>query len=876
MFFFYLCLLGWFDWQVIKDNDFTVMYKPGYEWEALQTLAAADKCRARVWQLTGSRPAHLPLVIEDIGTSTNGFADPVFYSVHVFTYPPAAGSSLEGIEDWYRLVTAHEYTHIAHMTTTSGLPRYLTAVMGRLFQPNMYSPGWIIEGITVYSESQISPYEGRLNDGFFESFIGCRASNGSFPSIVEATNEPRSFPAGKIYLYGGTFYEYLTQQYGVDAHARFFKTYGSFPWAPVSAFFPALGLDIAARRIYGRSFPALFDQWRHYEEKRNALWHNQGTRLTRHGWYNTSLVENNGVLYFAYTKPLATDAFQEITVTKIMELDPETGKERILCALDNAITSPLKLHDDHLYFTTPEICRAANVSERGFGITSVLHCLDLNTGQFETLFREDIRGFCVLPDNAILYSRDKPHAFGSELWRYEKNTDHRQMVFDSDYLINELDADSQRIVVTARQNNENWDLYSFELKKGLHPLVTSPWLEGNINLKDDACVYSANYDSRYAVYLCDLSDTSLYALTETGSAHAGDIIGDTLYYIGLTADGFDIFKTPLDCRPIPPFPLRPQTTPHSQPGFPSYTRGNYLDVCATVIPTIRMPFIFPADTTWRSWVYGGLLAGKDATNENYYTLVTGYDQLAQRPVIDLTLDSYFFAPVPVSVNCRYSDEVNVRADYPLFYRLQPGLSHLIVSCNARAFDSLQRSEFTPIVQVGYHLPFVRISGTARFPLERQTLGSDIDRTAYIVTCGTDLAIGGGSLIANITGFNDAQNPDTLSVKLRGLETSLSAPRGLIIKTRYSHRLFPVRWGLWNPNIYFEDAFGAFFYETAFLGPQGHHSSLGVEVKLETKLGLGFIPLTPSVGLAWDPDPDPGQDETWMPHMFVTLNSALDL
>ncbi|HEX7319196.1 MAG TPA: hypothetical protein VF399_02425 [bacterium] len=875
-FLFFCALISWFDWQVIKDKNFTVLYKPGYEWEALQALAAADQCRTSVWQLTGSRPAHLPLVIEDIGTSTNGFADPVFYSVHLFTYPPAAGSSLESIENWYRTVATHEYTHIVHLTTTTGISRCLTAVMGRLFQPNMYSPGWIIEGITVYAESQTSPYEGRLNDGFFESFISCRASDGSFPSIIEATNEPRAFPSGKIYLYGGTFYEYLTQQYGTDAHARFFKTYGSYPWAPVSAFFPALGLDIAARRIYGRSFPALFDQWRQYEEKRNASWHNQGTKITRHGWHNTSLVENNGFLYFAYTMPLATDAFQEVTVTKIMELDPETGRERILCTLDKAITSPLKLHDDHLYFTTPEIRRAANVSERGFGMTSVLHRLDIKTGWLETLFREDIRGFCVLPGNAVLYSRDRPHAFGSELWRYDKNTGHRQMVFESDYLINELDADSLRIMATARQNNENWDLYLFDVETGLSPLVTSPWSEGNINLKDDACVYSANYDSRYAVHLCDLSDTALYALTEAGSAYAGDIIGDALYYIGLTSDGFDIYKTPLDCRPIPPFPPRSQITPPSQPGFPSYARGSYLDVCATMVPAIRIPFIFPADTTWHSWVYGGLLAGQDATNENYYTLVMGYDQLAQRPVIDLLLDSYFFAPVPVSINYRYSDEMNVRADYPFFYRLQPGFSHLIVSCNVRAFDSLQRSEFTPILQAGYHLPFVRISGAARFPLERTTLGSDLNRTGFIASCGADLVIGGGSLIATVTGFNDAQNPDTPSVKLHGLETSHSAPHGMIIKTRYAHRLFSVRWGLWNPNIYFEDAFCTFFYETAFLGPQDRHSSLGIEIKIETKTGFGFIPLAPSVGVAWDPDPDPDHDDALVPRVFMTLISVLNL
>ena len=138
--------------------------------------------------------------------------------------------------------------------------------------------------MTVYSESKISPYEGRLNDGFFDSYLGTSSSGNTFPSIVEATNEPLSFPYGKIYLYGGEFFSFLSRTYGEEHFAQFFKTYGSYPWAPLSVLFPCTGLDIAARKTFGHSFPALFSQWRDAEKERFADLSDHGIRVTHTGW----------------------------------------------------------------------------------------------------------------------------------------------------------------------------------------------------------------------------------------------------------------------------------------------------------------------------------------------------------------------------------------------------------------------------------------------------------------------------------------------------------------------------------------------------------------------------------------------------------------
>ena len=167
-------LYMWFDWKTLKTDDFTVIYKEEYYWEALHTLQTLEYYKDNVAGIIGDGQRNLPVVIEDVGAVSNGYANPIFNNVHIFTHPPGFAYRMEGIENWYRAVAVHEHAHILHLSKTMGMSRLLTNAFGSLFAPNIYSPGWITEGITVYCESQITPNEGRLNDGFL---VGTESSS---------------------------------------------------------------------------------------------------------------------------------------------------------------------------------------------------------------------------------------------------------------------------------------------------------------------------------------------------------------------------------------------------------------------------------------------------------------------------------------------------------------------------------------------------------------------------------------------------------------------------------------------------------------------------------------------------------------------------
>lgn len=847
-----LCLCGWFNWETLKTDDFTLIYKKEYYWEAIQTLRNLEYYKNNVRDLIGDGQRNLPVVIEDVGAISNGFANPVFNNVHVFTYTPGSAYRMQGIESWYRSVTVHEYAHIVHLSKTRGFAGILTNVFGSLFAPNIYSPGWVTEGITVFSESQVSAYEGRLNDGFFDGYVAARAHGEAMPSIVEATNAPVDFPFGTYYLYGGEFMNFLAQRYGEDKFSDFSNRYGSYFWAPLSAILPLTGLDVAARHVYGKSFPSLFDEWQQYEQNRHVDWRPAGFQITKQGWYIYSLKALGSRLYYVRSKPIKLDGFYYRSLVQVVEMDPRDGQERILASLSGTITAPLRIVGKKLYYTTRQLTSGyANVFYGGFGVVSNLHVIDLVTGEDKILLTDGIRGFCVLPDGRVLYSKDKAHGFGSVLWIHEGHD--TRMLFETELLINELEANEKHIVISARDDFENWDVYLLDYDaQRFTPVVASPWIEGSIALKNDLLLFTANYDKTYAIYMYDLRTDGLYGLTEGGYADYGVIIDDTVYFLGMSKEGFDVYKREFEPRSLE----LPQAENPEKPDLENMDldvrRGGYGDVLKTLVPAFRMPFVLPTKKDFSEWAYGLLFLGGDATNENIYGGIMARLPDEEDLIFNLLWQSRFFAPLDMVFFYDYKNSFEYTVAYPALLSLEHGIRNLTVFLDGRVFDGLSRSEFAPGVALAFQYPYTTVSARLSFPFERQSWGSEVNRSAQKIHLGLRQIVKAGELRLFTDAYVDHHNPDTPSFSIRGYD-SISAPASVSVTAEYGRRLCSIHWGLWNPNLYFEDLYWTVFTDCAWVDGGDTYYSAGCELRLETKTGFGFVQLVPRLGVAFTSD-----------------------
>ncbi len=854
MLFYILFIVGGLDWQVLKTENLVIIYKPGYEYEALQTLFNLEYYRVNVISLTGHNPRRVPVVLEDVGLLSNGYADPFFYNIHIFTNPPNFDYYLEGGEDWFRNVGVHEFTHIAHMTRTAGLSRLLTNAFGSVFQPNMYAPGWLIEGITVYAESQISPYEGRLNDGFFNSYLERRVAQGEVPTLVEVTNEPLSFPYGKIYLYGGEFFDFLAKKYGRESFARFFQVYGSHFWAPITPLLPFLGVDRAASKVYGKRFPALFSEWRDYLKGQPMEKDYKATRLTCGGWYIPTMVSYQHKIYYVREKPIKLGCFRYRILVQLMEYDLKTKKERVFTTIESWLTTKMRLHKNILYFCTAEFQHTKNnIYLNGWGITSVLKKIDLDSKRSERLFSDEIRTFCILDDSTIIYIKNRKGDFGSEIWLATSRK--RKKLFEIEYLINDIATDGKKFVVAAKRRFENTDLYFLDLVTGkLELIVSTPWSEGGLDFIDeDLLGFIANYDGRHYPYLAELGDSlKILRNAETGLVNSFVLFDSALIFSGLDINGFDLYITRY---PAELYELKP-AEPSPAPDFASLDlqirRGNYFDIAQTLYPAVRIPIFLPTDSTFRKWLYSAVIAGADATGENFYWSWIGYDPGAVDPILRMGLQSYFFSPLVWELFYEFHKRLNIYISHTLYRRLHYGISDITLGIALNGWENFMRKEIVPQISCTGKMPYGNYFGNFSLYYERQHFYSTIDRTGIKGTMGINKILFNGEIRFLINGFYDPQNPDQVSISIRGYDY-LKAPKAATFTAEYSHPLLKLRSGFWNPNVYFEDFIGICFFDYAVLPDNEDCLSGGVALGLETKMGFNFIQLLPQIGLAVNRD-----------------------
>jgi hypothetical protein len=832
---------GWSDWLALKTQHFTVFYKPGHESEAKQVLQTMEFYRQRVENLCGNEELQVAIVIDDTGLDVNGFTDPLYSRIHLYRSEPDGWA---GTENWWSLVGVHEYTHELSLTKTSGLPDTLTGIFGKfeLFMPNILAPGWILEGITPYSESQLTPYQGRLNDGFFDAYIATRVKDGRFTSILDATDMPSEYQQEAIYTYGGEFFNYLAKTYGEENLTQFFQVNGGQLGAIF--FTPALSVDRSAKKVFGKTFPELWEDWRQYETERFKDFRYEGEQLTNQGWEIRNLALNGGKLYYQRSYPVKVDAFSTYSNVKLMERDLKTGLEKTIISTTSSFTSALRVKDNSIYYATYEIKSGyANASDLSYGYCALLHQYDLATRKDRVILEDEIRGFEVLAGGRILYSKQQKDGFGSELYRYDPKAGTKTLLLKSNYLIDEIVADDQRLIVGAKRDWETNSIYRLDLEKQeFTPLVHTPYVERWLSLSGDRLFFTANYQKVSSVYCFDFTTGKVSRMTENGwvGNSAYDEAANQLYFVQLSSYGLDLYQKAAEFRDYQ-LPDVPATVP---PVFTlddsKITKGTYRDNLKTLAPKFWFPVI---DTDQNK--YGITITGGDAVMDfPEYSATITYNTKEEKVGGKLMVPINFFLPFQSSLT--YSDSDDERSTklmmlYPLVKRLSPGLSQLDVGTYVNYTDDYDGAELQPFATIGFQYPKISLNFKVSAPQSK--LKNHEDRSGRYAELTVNQYLPDSEIRLAAEYINDPDNPnDDLFDEIRGYDDALTAREGKLFTVEYSRPLFKIRNGLWNPNIYFEDVIGTLFNDHAIPENGERQSSWGLELHMETKLVYSFIPL----------------------------------
>lgn len=208
----------WANWQTADSPHFRVHYRSTQRAQAEAVARAAERVYPRVTEALKWEPrGRTEIVVYSEFDLANGFTTPLpFNLMGIFIAPPDEGQLLDN-SAWLDLLLVHEFTHAVHLDKVRGAPRILQAIFGNVpyFIPNLFAPGWTLEGIAVYNESDPATGRGRLKGPMFEAWLRAERDKG-FIKLSELNSDGRALPLAKQYLYGAYYYEFLARKYGLD------------------------------------------------------------------------------------------------------------------------------------------------------------------------------------------------------------------------------------------------------------------------------------------------------------------------------------------------------------------------------------------------------------------------------------------------------------------------------------------------------------------------------------------------------------------------------------------------------------------------------------------------------------------------------------
>jgi len=269
----------------LETPHFRVHYHDGLGELAQRVAGLAERAHGALVRELGTSPTQVTeVVLSDTSDEANGLAIARPYNaILLLVSAPPDMSALGSYDDWYDLLVVHEYTHVVHVDSTTGLPALINAIFGKLYTPNDWQPRFILEGLGVAMESEHTE-GGRLGGTQHEMFLRADVLDGRVLPLDQLSNTPRRWPGSNLaYAYGAKFLTWIADIYGPGTFAAVSADYADdiIPY----------GINRSLRRVTGRTYPELYPAFvaeleRDVRERVRAIEARglrQGVRLTRGG-----------------------------------------------------------------------------------------------------------------------------------------------------------------------------------------------------------------------------------------------------------------------------------------------------------------------------------------------------------------------------------------------------------------------------------------------------------------------------------------------------------------------------------------------------------------------------------------------------------------
>ena len=535
-------------WDMLETTHFRTLYPSQYDLKARQIIRELEANRESVIQWVGDQSPKPVVFLQDQGLLANAYSAPIETKLGFYTYTPPSNSRLGHFWNWNRLVGVHELTHQYQASNVSGQSRLVNQIFGWINSPHLVLPIWLLEGIAVNSESSITPYEGRLNDGYFRYITRLHIHTNQLTHIQQLLPVNFRYPLDHSYAYGSVFLSYLSSTYSQDHIRQFVTHYGQtvnhMVISPIYAMFPYTALDKSAKHVFGKRFDELFDDWLTYEQSIPMVQSPQPP-ITKSDWMQSNLgVWTNKLVT---TQRMMTSAAQEssIALSRVVVVDPVSQSTRVVRSFNQPVLSQYDLTGDSYAIALNETSFGfENTENAGFGSEYRLVDINLKTGDMADIYQGPIRTFCRLDDQDWIIVDDLVSG-GSRIRR--KVNDEWTELWQGSLIISELVCESKsQWFAVAKNDNTSWDIYEIDAQMtgDFRQLTNTPYREFNLRQNGSSLVYVSNANGQYHLYSQSVKSGVRTQVTKDPFVLEGVVKEGVVYAIQVSQTGETITSLP--------------------------------------------------------------------------------------------------------------------------------------------------------------------------------------------------------------------------------------------------------------------------------------------------------------------------------------------
>ena len=585
------------NWELLETKYERIFYPATHKQMAIEVAYYIEKHRQNVLSLSGKeKPYPIYYVIQDTGMITNGYASLIDNKIGLFT--PTPGSSLtEGFNyNWLETVSIHELFHNYHGHNAKGINTFFKYTIGK-FNPHIFLPPMLIEGLAVYQESQLNPYQGRLNTGFYDAILLTKAKENTLASFTQANKMMRHFPTGQHYIYGGSFIQYLANTYSEQSLTTFLNEYSYKPGINPLLVFPPFGID-RVKTPYNKSFADLYQDYKDDLKEKSKNWILPTNPITRGSYISPPIIQEN-TIYVLKRINYYTKEYDSHTAYQLIAINKKTKKETVLKTFNSLyghpIINPLAIKNNTLYiaFTTEKL-GFSNNDLNGLGLTTDIYSYHLKTQIVKKELSDAITAFMLDSNQDLIYAKQLSGLHKTDIINHKTNS----IIATHPLYITSIKATKNTIYLTAKHAEGSSNIYTTDSTfKTLSPIIATNYIETYPSLSGDWLYFTANYNKQFQIYRKQLTTHKLEKLSGPSFMTKGISNNNEITYISLDSKSMTLNQHPFQTTPVtlpdPEIIIKPnQTELYQSLDYKLYKRKHvWLKNLTTLPPIIRVPII---------------------------------------------------------------------------------------------------------------------------------------------------------------------------------------------------------------------------------------------------------------------------------------------